>query len=246
MTLQILPPPDGSTAPPDDARLTRAADILDALLAHRASGPDPLGGVVPTGIPVFDEPCGGLAPGTLTAVVSPPGSRATSLLLRAALHAAARERPTLFCALDMTLATFAVGLADVVTGAAWARGGRDHPNGDAALRAAAAQLGELPLYVEVGNTISTHDVYAVAEGELIDFVVIDNYPLLIPTGSATDLKHCTTDLNVAALTSVTHASRDGDVHVAGLRGDLLAAADTIASYDPTEQSCRVVVTRAWP
>ena len=242
MTLQLLPPPDGSAAPPDDARLTRAADILYALLAHEASTPASLAGAVPTGIRAFDEPTGGLPLGTVTAVVAPPGSRSTRLLLRAALHAAARERPTLFCALDMTLASFAYGLADLVTGAA--AGGCD-PTDDAALRNAAAELAELPLYVEVGNTISTHDVYVVAENELIDFVVVDNFRLLLPSGSATELKHCTTDLNVATLASTTRAGSDDEVDVRVLGADLLGAADTIAWCDPSEQSCRVVVTRAW-
>lgn len=241
MTLQFLPPPPGSTAP-SDGRLTRAADILDALLAHHASRSDSAGGVVPTRIRELDEPSGGLALGTVTALIGPPGFRSTWLLLRAALHAAARERPTLFCALDMTLASFAVGLADVVTAA----DGAGDPPGDTALRTAAARLAELPLYVEVGTTISTHDIFAVAEDELIDFVVIDNIRLLLPSGSAADIKHCATDLNVAALASTTHPVSPHGVDLAGLEADLLSSADTIASFDPTEQSCRVVTTRTWP
>lgn len=241
MTLQFLPSPPGATAAAD-ARITRAADILDALLAHRASRSDPFGAVVPTGIPELDGPVGGLPLGTVTAVIGPPGSRSTWLLLRAALHAAARERPTLFCALDMALASFAIGLAHVVT----ARGAGGGPPGDAAVRTAAGELAELPLYVEVGTTISTHDIFAVAEGELIDFVVIDNVRLLLPSGSATDLKHCATDLSVAVLASTTHPVSHDGADLAALEPDLLASADTIASYDTTEQRCRVVTTRAWP
>ncbi|HSH59431.1 MAG TPA: hypothetical protein VK988_07280 [Acidimicrobiales bacterium] len=245
MTLQFLPPPAGSPPPPDHAGLTRAADILDALVDRRTCTPESVGPVVPTGIPAFDEPCGGLALGTVTALIGPPGSGSTWLLLRAALHAAAHDRPTLFCALDMTLASFAVGLAHVVTGAATAPDGGNRV-GDVALRAAATELAELPLYVEVGKTVATHDIFAVADSELVDFIVVDNVGLLLPSGSATDLKHCATDLNVAALTSITVALTDDDVDVACLGADLLSAADTIASYDPIEQSCRVVVTRAWP
>lgn len=242
MTIELLPPPAGFTPAPDDVRITRAADILEALLSHHPPATDVLATVVPTGIPAFDELGGGLGLGTVTAVVGPPGSRSTRLLLRAALYAAAQERPTLFCALDMPLASLAVSLADVVTGEAVA--GSGGAPGEAALRTAVSELAELPLFVEVGTTISIHDVFAVAEDALIDFLVIDNYHLLLPSGSATDLKHCTTDLNVAALTSTTQRSANDDLDIAGLDADLLNAADTIACYNPTEQSCRVVSTRA--
>jgi hypothetical protein len=239
-TLQPLPVPD-ALPPPDDLGLVAGADLLDAL-ADQGSAPEPDLGAVPTGVAALDRPGGGLALGTLTVVTHPLGGRSvTRLLLRSALHAAGQERPTLFCALDMPRLSFASVLAEAVT----CRGGREGRPGEArdreGLRAAAQELRGRPLFVTVGATVGFFDLLAMAESEWIEFIVVDNLDLLLPEGSAADLKRCAVDLHAAVLASTTVSAGD-NVDLATLGPEVVRGADTVARCE-SEADCRVLVTR---
>jgi hypothetical protein len=137
----------------------------------------------------------------------------------------------LFYALDMTLAAFALGLADVVRSDDERRFAGDRGVYDSALRDASRELERLPLTVAVDTTVSAHDVFVAVDDGLADLVVIDNYGLLLPTGLASDLKHLAIEASVAVLTSTTLAVTEPGAGVAMATADLLSAADAIVTHD---------------
>ncbi|HVF74822.1 MAG TPA: hypothetical protein VM938_07220 [Acidimicrobiales bacterium] len=243
---QLLPVPDALPAPENDVGVVAGADILDALADHHHTSGDEDGGEVPTGIPVLDGSGGGLALGTATIAVDRPGSRGpTRLLLRAALHAAGRERPTLFCALDLPRLSFARALAAAVTEVDEHRRVSERALDEEALRAAATELRRRPLFVVAGETLTTFDLLAMADAKLVEFVVVDNYGLLLPDGSASDLKRCAVDLHAAVLASITLAGGgDGALDVRALGPGLVSGADTVVA--PESDDWRVLVTRTHP
>lgn len=243
---ELLPVPD-LPAPDDDVGVMVGADILDALADHHHTSGEEDGGEVPTGVPVLDGPGGGLALGTATIAVDRPGSRApTRLLLGAALHAVGRERPTLLCALDMPRLSFARALAAAVIEGddEHGPGSEQDPDQDA-LRAAATELRHRPLFVVAGDTLTTYDLLAIADARLVEFVVVDNYGLLLPDGSASDLKRCAFDLHAAVLASTAvMGGADGALDVQALGPDLVSGADTVVV--PESDDWRVLVTRTQP
>jgi hypothetical protein len=146
-----------------------------------------------------------------------------------------RVHATFFYALDLTLAAFDLGMADVVPGDDERRVRVDPSARDAALRDASRQLGRLPLSISVGATVSTHDIFAAVDDDLAELVVVDNYGLLLPAGLASDLKHLAIEANVAVLASTTHAVTDTEIDVAEATPDLLNAADTIPRGDSDDR-----------
>jgi hypothetical protein len=233
MTIHLLPPPDADGADPD-IRPGQASELLNGLVDHLAFDGGPTRHVA-TGISAVDDIGGGLYRGSLTAVVSPPDTRPTRLLLEAALYAARDGCTTYFYELDQGFGRFVGDMAAVV--------GKAGPEGatmDHELRAAARDLAQLPLRVAVGYAVGIHDMLAVTDDEdPVDLVVVDNCDLLLPTGDPRDLKRLATHLDIAVLCSAVRLAETGD---AGLGADLLAAADTIVRYGP-DGGCRVIATR---
>jgi hypothetical protein len=206
--------------------VTTAADLVAYLLADTADvRPD----FVATGIADVDGPLGGLAPGTLTAVIASPGPGATAAMAAAAHHAAyTGGHPTLFYPLRST----AAGIARVLA--------HTHAQGDPdsdGVTGAVADLRTCPLYVSLGSPVTVSRIMADALDEDMDaprLIVVDAVALLHPGRASRDLKTLALELNVPILcaTTVHTSGADRPVTAADAPADLVAAADTIVALTP--------------
>lgn len=230
--LAVVPPrpdfDDDPPAPTAEPWVTTAADLVAYLLDDTARRAD-TAVVVTTGNAALDGADGGLAPGTLTAVLAAPGPHATAALVAAAHHAAYHQHhPTLLYPLRSTAAGAAAHLA--------AAHARSHP--DRADRADAVDaLRSCPLYVSVGSPITAARIMADALDEDMDpprLIVVDAVTLLHPGGASRDLKRLALELNVAVLCATTIAVPGGRPPVAAdAPADLAAHADTIVALAPS-------------
>ena len=218
--ITAIPPPPGfdHAAGVDDPWLSTASDLVAALVETQGKA----GTLVPTGHPDLDRD-GGLAPGTLSAIVAAPGPAATIALVAAAYHAAYHHAlTTMVYPLRSTLPQIARHLAAIHHGA--------DPTADSIARAA-AELCDCPLYVTVGSPITVTRIHFDAidpDMTAPSLIVVDAVDLLLPPGAARDLKHLALELNVAILCSTTvHGSADKAVSSSDVGADIAAAADTI-------------------
>jgi replicative DNA helicase len=231
-TIVTLPPrpnldldDTGFADPGAEPWVTTGADLVAYLLAD-AAGSTPV--LVATGNPDLDNPHGGLAPGTLTAVIAAPGPAATAAMAAAAHHAAYQQhQTTLFYPLRSTAAAMAAVLADTHAQAA--------PESDG-IAGAVDDLRNCPLYVALGTPVTVTRILADALDDDMDppqFIVIDAVALLHPAGAARDLKHLALELNIPVLcaTTVTPGA-DANLTAADAPADLAATADTIIAISP--------------
>ncbi|MDQ6616584.1 MAG: hypothetical protein M3083_18035 [Actinomycetota bacterium] len=215
-----IPPPPGfdSVAGVDDPWLSTASDLVATLSEAQGKAVT----LVPTGDPDLDRD-GGLAPGTLSAIVAAPGPAATIAMVAAAYHAAYHHAlTTMVYPLRSTLPQIARHLAAIHHGA--------EPTADSAARAA-AELRDCPLYVTVGSPITVTRIHFDAvdpDMTAPNLIVVDAVDLLLPSGAARDLKHLALELNVAILCSTTvHGVAGKEVTASDAGADVAAAADTI-------------------
>jgi hypothetical protein len=230
-TITAIPPrpdfDDDLAYPSPEPWVTTAADLVAYLLADTADvGPEDF---VATGIADIDGPLGGLAPGTLTAVVASPGPAATAAMAAAAHHGACTGgHPTLFYPLRSTAAGIARVLAHTHAQA--------DPDSDG-MTGAVADLRTCPLYVSLGSPVTVSRIMADALDDDMDaprLIVVDAVALLHPGGAGRDLKTLALELNVPVLcsTTVNPSGADRPVTAADAPADLAAAADTIVALRP--------------
>jgi hypothetical protein len=224
-TIVAIPPrpaldPDidtGFTDPSAEPWVTTGADLIAYLLAGN-TGDTPA--LVATGNTDLDNPHGGLAPGTLTAVIAATGPAATAAMAAAAHHAAYQQHhSTLFYPLRSTAAAIAAVLADTHAHAA--------PE-SADIASAVDDLRNCPLYVALGSPVTVTRILADALDDDMDppqFIVIDAVALLHPAGAARELKHLALELNIPVLCATTVTDRN--FTTADAPADLAATADTI-------------------
>ncbi|MDQ1429168.1 MAG: DnaB-like helicase terminal domain [Acidimicrobiaceae bacterium] len=235
-----IPPPGAADTDVDVDRhepwMATAAEVLAALLDRHGSSGDEL---VVTGNPAIDKPGGGgLAPGTLTALIGPPGPATTAAVAAAAHHAAHRQAVTTFLyPLRSTLPQLAAHLAHIHAGITVGLLNADPAAAHlAGLARAADDLRRCPLYITIGSPITvTHIHYDALDSDTPPrLIAVDAVTLLHPAGSGRDLKHLALELNVAILcATAVHITGKRPICAADAPPDIAAAADTIIAIQPT-------------
>jgi replicative DNA helicase len=151
-----------------------AAEVIDALsqpaqvsTVHRAAW----------GIPSVDEDLGPIMPGEVCVIAARPGNGKTSFAQQCLRHSAMRDRPAMIVSLEMTRGELAGRELARLTGvdSRTIRSGEVNPDEIQRLRAASADVADLPLYVwspakatleqirgMVAHAVSRHGVRLVA------------------------------------------------------------------------------------
>jgi len=212
------PPPPGTGSDAYDPWMTTAADLLAAAAEHN----DTQALLVPTGRDDLDA----LEPGTLNVLVAPPGPAATAAVVAVAHHAAYHhDLPTLLYPLRSTLIQIAWHLT-------FAHPGADLTDGPAATTV--DDLRACPLYITIGSPVTVTRIHFDAvdpDMAAPRLIVVDAVDLLLPAGSARDLKHLALELNVAIVCTTT-VRASAAVASADVPASIAAAADTITALKP--------------
>jgi hypothetical protein len=225
VSISALPPPPQLAGHIDsdlgEPWVTTAADLIADLLTDPARGET----LVATGNAALDAG-GGLAPGTLTALLAGPGPGATAAMAAVAHHAAYHlDLATLLYPLRCTAAAIATHLAH-------SHRHDPHRSGDGGGEVV-AQLRTCPLYVSVGSPITVSRIFADALDADMDppkLIVVDAVGLLHPAGAGRDLKHLALELNIAVLCSATvRTATNRAITGADAPADIAASADTIVT-----------------